>query len=316
MVNKTCEKCGHIFPTPSQLQTHLKRKTPCDQNNIKNFKCKYCHISFSFSNSMYRHIKNSCNVFKEEEQKKIQEYNDIQMLQLQVLQIQQQLLQGQLLQGQLLQNPQIQNPQNNASITTQNNIENQNIDKQINVENQNIDKQINVNLHLCNYNTPFTDTEDVLKSFLVKDSAAQKYVLIDEKDDLSIEDENDLIAKIIIEINKHINAKKENRNIMSSDKEECVKVYMLTENGKKWCYISLDNSIREISDKTIRLINRSEHILPDKINFKKLPPDLRKSIDETLKRIPETYRDQKDSIRGKTKHDFKIIFDINNTFLN
>ena len=88
---------------------------------------------------------------------------------------------------------------------------------------------------------------------------------------------------------------------------------MITENGKQWCYIPLECSIRELSDKTIKLINKSQYVLPDKTNFKKLNSDVRKNIGEALERIPETYRDQKDSISNKTKHDFKIIFDINSS---
>ena len=72
MANKTCEKCGHLFATPSQLQIHLKRKTPCDTQN-KKFKCKYCNVLFSSSTSMHRHIRKTCTIFRLEEQKKIQE---------------------------------------------------------------------------------------------------------------------------------------------------------------------------------------------------------------------------------------------------
>ena len=86
---------------------------------------------------------------------------------------------------------------------------------------------------------------------------------------------------------------------------------MVTENGEKWCYIPLNSGLREISDKTIKLINKSQYVLPDKINFKKLPTMLKQQISDTLERIPETYRDQKDSNSNKTKHDFKIIFDMN-----
>jgi hypothetical protein len=83
---------------------------------------------------------------------------------------------------------------------------------------------------------------------------------------------------------------------------------MVTENGEQWCYIPLNCGLRELSDKTIKLINKSQYILPDKKVFQKLPTMLKQQISDTLERIPETYRDQKDNISNKTKHDFKIIF--------
>ena len=87
MANKTCEKCGHIFGSPSLLQIHLNRKTPCEKEINKNFKCKHCNLLFSSSTSMYRHIRKTCTVIKIEkaQKKQIQEHNDIQMLQLQIL---------------------------------------------------------------------------------------------------------------------------------------------------------------------------------------------------------------------------------------
>ena len=50
-------------------------------------------------------------------------------------------------------------------------------------------------------------------------------------------DENDYIAKIIIKVQRQINSKSENCNVISSDKEKSIKVFMITENGEKWCYI-------------------------------------------------------------------------------
>ena len=59
-------------------------------------------------------------------------------------------------------------------------------------------------MHLCNYNIPYTNVEDVLNIFLDKESSANKYSLISEKDDLSIEEENSIIANIIIDLTKKI----------------------------------------------------------------------------------------------------------------
>ena len=160
----------------------------------------------------YKNIKN----------KKIDETTKLtpieQSLQLQILALntkidtltlQPQTLQPQTLQPQTLQ-PQtlIQASQINPSPIIQPQIQNnivQNIDTQNHIDTQNnIDTQINVNLHLCNYNQPYTNIEDVLNTFLDKESVANKYSLIPEKDDLSIEEENNLIAGIIIEITKKI----------------------------------------------------------------------------------------------------------------
>ena len=305
MANKTCEKCKHIFTTPSQLQIHLKRKTPCD--NIKKFKCMHCHALFSFSNSMYRHMKNSCNVIKEEEQKKLKEKDRIELLELKFLELESLVKMNQQHIPVLTQIiPVIQpvqqvslQPISQTTIETQNNID------------THIDTQNNINVNIVQYNLPYADTEDVLKTILTKGSAFNNYASVSEKDDLSIEDENDYIAKIIIEVQRQINSKSENCNVISSDKEKSIKVFMITENGEKWCYISLDTGIREMSDKTIKLINKSQYILPDKKVFQKLPTDLKQQISETLERIPETYRENKDNIRDKTKPEFKIIFDVN-----
>ena len=82
--------------------------------------------------------------------------------------------------------------------------------------------------------------------------------------------------------------------------------------NKLVCLFSqLDTGIREMSDKTIKLINKSQYILPDKKVFQKLSSNLKQQISETLERIPESYRENKDNIRDKTKPEFKIIFDIN-----
>lgn len=68
-----------------------------------------------------------------------------------------------------------------------------------------------------------------------------------------------------------------------------------------------------MADKTIKLINKSQYILPDKKVFQKLSTDLKQQISNTLERIPETYRENKDNIRDKTKPGFKNIFDVNDS---
>ena len=108
MANKTCEKCGHIFASPSHLQVHLRRKTSCDTNIIKTFVCKHCNISYKSSNSMYRHIRNSCNIAKNKQPVPVQPteipipiqtiiQTDIQILQLQMQQMQMQLTQNNII---------------------------------------------------------------------------------------------------------------------------------------------------------------------------------------------------------------------------
>ena len=315
MANKTCEKCGHLFTTPSQLQIHLKRKTPCDTQN-KKFKCKYCNVLFSSSTSMYRHIRKSCNIFRleeqkkiQEEQKKIEEKTDIQILQLQVQQLQMHIIQN----NAILQPIQlhVQQPIQQIPIT-QTIIETAHVQ---NIENQqNIETQNNINVNIVQYNLPYNNTEDVLKTILTKGSAFNNYALVDEKDDLSIEDENDYLAKIIIEVQLEINTKSENCNVKSDKSQKgYTKVLTITDNIKKWCYISEDTIIREMADKTIKLINKSQYILPDKKVFQKLSTDLKQQISNTLERIPETYRENKDNIRDKTKPGFKNICDVNDS---
>ena len=322
MANKTCDKCGHIFGSPSLLLNHLKRKTPCDKQIIKSFKCKHCNLLFSSSTSMYRHIRKSCNMVKFEEiqKKQLQEHNDIQILQLQILALNtkidtlniqpQQPIQQPIIQP--IQQPIIQPipiiqplPQTayiqNIETAYMQNIETAYMQ---NIETQN---NINVNLHLCQFNQPYTNIEDVLNTFLDKKSIANKYSLIPEKDDLSIEEENNLIAEIIIEITKKIQTNPNSCNIASTDMENQISVFI----DNKWHHISLDNGIREMSDKTIKLIHKSYFVLPERKLFTKLPTDTQELINQALDRIPETYRDQKDSIRLITKPEFMHIFDVN-----
>ena len=98
---------------------------------------------------------------------------------------------------------------------------------------------------------------------------------------------------------------------------------MVENNIGKWCDLSEDIAMREMADKIIKLINKSQFILPDKKVFQNvsvasgvkgvepLSSDLKQQISDTLERIPETYRENKDNIRDKTKSGFKNIFDVN-----
>ena len=158
---------------------------------------------------------------------------------------------------------------------------------------------------MYNYNIPYTNVEDVLNIFLDKESSANKYSLISEKDDLSIEEENSIIANIIIDLTKKIQSNPNYCNVESSDVENQINIFI----DNKWHSITLDSGIKEMSDKTIKLIHKSYFILPDKKNFNKLPNN--ELISEALGRIPEAYREQKDSICLITKPNFKQIFDIN-----
>lgn len=193
---------------------------------------------------MYRHIRISCNIAKNKQPVPVQPaeipipiqtiiQTDIQILQLQMQQMQMQQMQMQLTQNniilpvhqliqpiqQLVQQPVLQQP----VIQTQN-IENQ----------QNIETQNNINVNIVQYNLPYNNTEDVLKTILTKGSAFNNYALVDEKDDLSIEDENDYLAKIIIEVQLEINTKSENCNVKSDKSQKgYTKVLTITDNIKK-----------------------------------------------------------------------------------
>ena len=97
------------------------------------------------------------------------------------------------------------------------------------------------------------------------------------------------------------------RRKTSSDLDNQINVFI----DNKWHYIPLDSGIREMSDKTIKLIHKSYFVLPERKLFTKLPINIQDLINQALDRIPETYREQKDSIRLITKPEFKSIFDIN-----
>ena len=49
-----CEKCNKVFITPSKLNIHLARKTPCSKPKIK-LNCEYCNIKFKCNTEKIRH---------------------------------------------------------------------------------------------------------------------------------------------------------------------------------------------------------------------------------------------------------------------
>ena len=52
-----CDNCDKNFNLNKNLKYHIENNS-C---KICNFECKYCHIRFTTSTSMYRHIRLSCN---------------------------------------------------------------------------------------------------------------------------------------------------------------------------------------------------------------------------------------------------------------
>ena len=178
-MDKTCQKCNHVFSTKNHYQKHLLRKTPCDKEVIKKFKCKNCDITFTCANSMYRHMRESCivaKIIKTKKNNKILELTPIeQALQLQILALNNKLDSLTIPQNNAIlqtipviqlpvQQPIIQPVLQTQKIETQNNIETQ----------QNIENQQNININNVNivqYNLPYADTEDVLKTILTKGSA-------------------------------------------------------------------------------------------------------------------------------------------------
>jgi len=52
----TCNKCSKTFPTPSKLQIHQQRKTPCDKEK-SHLKCDLCNVNFKCNAEQQRHEK-------------------------------------------------------------------------------------------------------------------------------------------------------------------------------------------------------------------------------------------------------------------
>lgn len=77
MADRTCDKCGKVFPFPSHLKQHMRRKTPCSvivekhelpvAEQAKPHACKFCGHRFTWSSGLYGHIKNTCKIAGSEE---------------------------------------------------------------------------------------------------------------------------------------------------------------------------------------------------------------------------------------------------------
>ena len=61
-----CDNCGYVFMRRFHLEKHIKNKS-C---KIRKHECKYCDKKFTTNNSMYRHMKYSCQVKKKDDEKK------------------------------------------------------------------------------------------------------------------------------------------------------------------------------------------------------------------------------------------------------
>lgn len=66
--NFKCEKCEQTFSTKQCLQGHITRNA-C---KIPTVFCKYCKSGFTTETSMYRHMRKSCKVKKETEEKQLE----------------------------------------------------------------------------------------------------------------------------------------------------------------------------------------------------------------------------------------------------
>ena len=62
----TCNLCNHVFQRQIHLDNHLEKKS-C---KIVKYLCKYCRKGFTTDNSMYRHMKHTCDMKKTEDNKK------------------------------------------------------------------------------------------------------------------------------------------------------------------------------------------------------------------------------------------------------
>ena len=64
-MDRTCAKCGKVFPKPCILKAHLERKTPCEPITTSKggaYDCKFCGRSYSSQVSLARHVRLACKV--------------------------------------------------------------------------------------------------------------------------------------------------------------------------------------------------------------------------------------------------------------
>ena len=65
--NNTCPRCLREFSSSQRLDTHLKKKIPCqssDNGSSKVYICQHCSKSFTRNDSLQRHKKNTCPLTK------------------------------------------------------------------------------------------------------------------------------------------------------------------------------------------------------------------------------------------------------------
>lgn len=70
--NKTfkCEKCNHQFIKKSHLNSHLKKKYPCDKLEVNSIKCVHCEKIIHDGTNINRHLK-TCKVFNQNKSNKV-----------------------------------------------------------------------------------------------------------------------------------------------------------------------------------------------------------------------------------------------------
>lgn len=62
-MDRTCPKCGKVFPKPCVLKVHLGRKTPCEPITVPKggaHDCKFCGRPYSSQISLARHVRSTC----------------------------------------------------------------------------------------------------------------------------------------------------------------------------------------------------------------------------------------------------------------
>lgn len=73
MTEYKCDRCNKIFSLNKNLKYHIENNS-C---KVYDFECKYCQKQFTTSTSMYRHVRLSCGVKKEEDLNKDKIYEKL-----------------------------------------------------------------------------------------------------------------------------------------------------------------------------------------------------------------------------------------------
>jgi len=58
-----CLKCNYVFKKKSHLDSHLKRKYPCDKIDTNSIKCEYCEKIIHDGTNLNRHLK-TCKIYQ------------------------------------------------------------------------------------------------------------------------------------------------------------------------------------------------------------------------------------------------------------